>query len=86
MNRQPCRVTHAFNPLGCNGQWHIWKACAGLVAEDGQTTELSTCHEIWTGALMGLIETVFGTAGPIVMAWLSRQQDDIEYIRVPYPW
>lgn len=35
---------------------------------------------------MGLIETVFGTAGPIVMAWLSRQQDDIEYIRVPYPW
>lgn len=37
------------------------------------------------GTLMGLIETLFGTAGPVVMAWLTRQEQKIEDIRATAP-
>ncbi len=37
------------------------------------------------GAAIGLVEMVFGTAGPLVVAWLSRRLTDVQHMRASTP-
>lgn len=37
------------------------------------------------GALVGLVEVMFATAGPVVVAWLHRRLDDVAALRATVP-
>jgi hypothetical protein len=37
------------------------------------------------GAAIGLVEMLFGTAGPLVVAWLSRRVADVHQLRASTP-
>jgi len=37
------------------------------------------------GTLVGLIEVLFATAGPLVVAWLQRRMDDVQALRATVP-
>ena len=37
------------------------------------------------GTAIGLVELVFGTAGPLVVAWLSRRLSDVQQVRASIP-
>lgn len=60
-------------------------AIRGLRGRAGVVKKASTLVNAIVGTLMGLIETLFGTAGPLVMAWLNLQERNIEDIRATAP-
>ncbi len=37
------------------------------------------------GAAIGVVELIFGTAGPLVVAWLSRRLSDVQQMRASIP-
>ncbi len=37
------------------------------------------------GTAIGLVELIFGTAGPLVVAWLSRRLHDVQQVRASIP-
>lgn len=67
------------------GFYICWVAVRGLRSQAGKIEKSSATVNSIAGILMGLIETLFGTAGPVVMAWLSRQEMKIEDIRATAP-
>jgi uncharacterized membrane protein YfcA len=67
------------------GLYICWVAARGLRSQDQRLATHSPMFNSMAGTLMGLIETLFGTAGPVVMAWLTRQERKIEDIRATAP-
>ncbi len=66
----------------------LYIACVALrgLRAQAQTSEPpNPMVNSMAGTLMGLIETLFGTAGPVVMAWLTRQERKIEDVRATAP-
>jgi uncharacterized membrane protein YfcA len=65
----------------------IYIAVVGLrgLRSAGRATPV---HPRWAwpaGLLMGLVESMFGTAGPVVVAWLSRRLPDPMILRATLP-
>ena len=50
--------------------------------------QFQAAHAHWAhlaGTLVGLIEVLFATAGPLVVAWLQRRMDDVQALRATVP-
>lgn len=50
--------------------------------------QFQAAHAHWAhlaGTLVGLIEVLFATAGPLVVAWLQRRTDDVQALRATVP-
>lgn len=67
------------------GLYICWVAVRGLMPNPQKFEKSSFIVNSMAGILMGLIEALFGTAGPVVMAWLSRQELRIEDVRATAP-
>lgn len=62
-----------------------WVAVRGLRIQSQPSGPSNPVFHSIVGTMMGLIETLFGTAGPVVMAWLTRQESKIEDVRATAP-
>ena len=58
------------------------KGARGIEVQAANTLRIS--HASW-GFCMGAVETLFGTAGPLVLAWLARQRASPEAMRATVP-
>jgi uncharacterized membrane protein YfcA len=71
--------------LSVLGLYICWVAARGLRGQSQRFEPPSPMVNSMAGTLMGLIETLFGTAGPVVMAWLTRQERKMEDVRATAP-
>ena len=67
------------------GLYIAWVAVRGLQGQTQTSEPSSPLVNSMAGLLIGLIETLFGTAGPVVMAWLTRHERRIEDVRATAP-
>ena len=80
-------LTHHLSSRGPLLALGVYVAVVGLRAlRSGQTH--SPVHERWGvvyGAGVGVVELLFGTAGPVVVAWLTRRLPDPHQVRATIP-
>ena len=78
------RITQGDGLLLCLGLYVIyigWRGFKGAPV----AVQLRPSMRHLAGFLMGLVETMFGTAGPVVMSWLSQRLADPFLIRATLP-
>ena len=66
----------------------LYVAAVGLNALRPKATSLQQPAPVWAwpvGMAIGLVEMLFGTAGPVVVAWLSRRVADAQQMRASTP-
>lgn len=66
----------------------VYVAGVGLNAMRARVAPLQPTPPVWVhpvGAAIGLVEMLFGTAGPLVVAWLSRRVADAQQLRASSP-
>jgi uncharacterized protein len=66
----------------------LYIAAIGLLRlrSAGQVAPPQHAHWAWpAGLAMGFVETMFGTAGPVVVAWLSQRLPDPAILRATLP-
>ncbi len=66
----------------------LYVAAAGLNALRPRTDPQATVAMGWAypvGTAIGLVEMLFGTAGPLVVAWLNRRLSDVQQMRASTP-
>jgi uncharacterized protein len=66
----------------------LYIAAIGLLRLRSTDQKTPPPHPRWTwpvGLAMGCVETMFGTAGPVVVAWLSRRLPDPVMLRATLP-
>lgn len=76
-----------------NSRWPLlllglYVAGVGVNALRAKSATAQAGHPVWVwpaGAAIGLIEMLFGTAGPLVVAWLSRRLTDVQHMRATTP-
>lgn len=76
---------HARWPLLLLG---LYVAAVGLNALRPRLAPVSQPAAFWAGpagTAIGVVEMLFGTAGPLVVAWLSRRLSDVQQVRASIP-
>ncbi len=76
-----------------NSRWPLlllglYVAGVGVNALRPKATQAPIVSPAWAGpvgAAIGLVEMLFGTAGPVVVAWLSRRLSDVQALRASTP-
>jgi hypothetical protein len=76
-----------------NSRWPLlllglYVAGVGVNALRPKASQLPSAAPFWAGpvgAAIGLVEMIFGTAGPVVVAWLSRRLSDVQEMRASTP-
>lgn len=76
-----------------NSRWPLfllglYVAGVGVNALRPKASQVSAAPPVWAwpaGAVIGLVEMLFGTAGPVVVAWLSRRLTDVQEMRASTP-
>jgi uncharacterized membrane protein YfcA len=66
----------------------LYAAMVGLNTLRAKTAHKHPLGTLWAGPVgtaIGLVEMLFGTAGPLVVAWLSRRLADAQQIRASTP-
>lgn len=66
----------------------LYVAAVGLNTLRAKTAHKRPLGTLWAGpagTAVGLVEMLFGTAGPLVVAWLSRRLADAQQIRASTP-
>ncbi len=66
----------------------LYVAAVGLNALRPRAVAIGQAGPIWAypvGTAIGLVEMLFGTAGPLVVAWLSRRIEDAGQMRASTP-
>ena len=66
----------------------VYVAGVGVNALRPKAAQASTAAPVWAwpvGSVIGLVEMLFGTAGPVVVAWLSRRLSDVQQLRASTP-
>ena len=66
----------------------VYVAGVGLNALRARAAPLQPPAPLWVhpvGGAVGLVEMLFGTAGPLVVAWLSRRVADVQQLRASTP-
>ena len=66
----------------------LYIAVIGLLGFMPSLRVSASPHTAWAlpaGLAMGTVETMFGTAGPVVVAWLSRRLSDPNILRATLP-
>lgn len=67
--------------LGVYIVWVGWRGFSGARTYQ----QIHVRHRWLAGYLIGTVESMFGTAGPLVMTWLSRRIPDIQNVRATLP-
>jgi uncharacterized membrane protein YfcA len=78
------RITQGDGLLLCLGLYVIFIGWQGLKGAP-VAVQLRPSMRHLAGFMMGLVETMFGTAGPVVMSWLSQRLADPFLIRATMP-
>ena len=78
------RITQGDGLLFCLGLYVIFIGWRGLKGEP-LAVQLKPSMRHLAGFAMGLVETMFGTAGPVVMSWLAQRLADPFLIRATMP-
>ena len=78
------RITQGDGLLFCLGLYVIYIGWRGLKGA-AVAVQLRPSMRHLAGFMMGLVETMFGTAGPVVMSWLSQRLSDPFLIRATMP-
>lgn len=62
-------------------------ACAdGVAAAPVLPAQQVQWPRLWlAGGMMGLVESLFGTAGPVILAWLSQRLPTVQQLRATLP-
>jgi len=76
-----------------NSRWPLlmlglYVAAVGINALRPKPAQPQPTAPAWAwpvGAAIGLVEMIFGTAGPLVVAWLSRRLTDVQQMRASTP-
>jgi hypothetical protein len=76
-----------------NSRWPLFMlglyvAAVGINALRPKSAQPQPTTPAWAwpvGAAIGLVEMIFGTAGPLVVAWLSRRLTDVQQMRASTP-
>lgn len=76
-----------------NSRWPLfvlglYVAAVGMNALRPKSSQPQPTALAWAwpvGAAIGLVEMIFGTAGPLVVAWLSRRLTDVQQMRASTP-
>lgn len=66
----------------------LYVAAVGVNSLRPQPAQTRQPAPVWAwpvGTAIGLVEMLFGTAGPLVVAWLSRRLSDVQQIRASIP-
>ena len=66
----------------------VYVASVGLNALRPAAARSALAAPAWAyavGAAVGVVEMLFGTAGPVVVAWLSRRVPDVQRLRASTP-
>ena len=66
----------------------LYVAGVGVNALRPAATQPRHPAPLWAGPVgtaIGMVELIFGTAGPLVVAWLSRRLSDVQQIRASIP-
>lgn len=66
----------------------LYVAAVGVNALRPKSDHMGQPAPVWAwpvGTAIGLVEMLFGTAGPLVVAWLSRRLSDVQQIRASIP-
>jgi uncharacterized protein len=66
----------------------LYVAGVGVNALRPKASQSASASPVWAvpvGAAIGLVEMIFGTAGPVVVAWLSRRLSDVQEMRASTP-
>lgn len=71
--------------LGVLGLYVTWVGVKGLRSSGTFVPATRTGHRDLAGFLMGMVETMFGVAGPIVMMWLTKRLQDPHELRATIP-
>jgi len=72
-------------PLFILGLYVAFVGIRALIPSQKQASIPSAAWAHPVGALIGVIEVMFATAGPVVLAWLQRRQIDVAGIRATVP-
>ena len=78
------RITQGDGLLLCLGLYVIFIGWCGLKGAP-VAVQIRPSMQHLAGFMMGLVETMFGTAGPVVMSWLSQRLSDPFLIRATMP-
>ena len=78
------RITQGDSLLLCLGLYVIFIGWRGLKGAP-VAVQLRPSMRHVAGFMMGLVETMFGTAGPVVMSWLAQRLSDPFLIRATMP-
>ncbi len=78
------QITQGDGLLLCLGLYVIFIGWQGLKGAP-VAVQLRPSMRHLAGFMMGLVETMFGTAGPVVMSWLSQRLADPFLIRATMP-
>lgn len=71
--------------LAVLGLYVIWVGIRGFRASAPFVHVSGWIPQNVAGFFMGLIETMFGTAGPVVMLWLTKRLEDPQALRATMP-
>ena len=66
----------------------VYVAGVGVNALRPKANPSQNSSTVWAwpvGVAIGLVEMIFGTAGPLVVAWLSRRLSDVQHMRASTP-
>ncbi|MEY3666338.1 MAG: hypothetical protein RLZZ153_2520 [Pseudomonadota bacterium] len=72
-------------PLFVLGLYVAYVGLRSLTAQARQTPTVSPHWAHLAGLLIGLVEVMFATAGPVVVAWLHKRMSDIASVRATVP-
>lgn len=78
-------VTSGHWLLGVLGLYVTWIGLRGFRRSEVMIQATGAVHQNAAGFLMGMVETMFGTAGPIVMMWLTRRLPNPHELRATMP-
>jgi len=67
------------------GLYVIWVGARGVMQKAQEAVVSNGVHDSRWAFMMGLVETVFGTAGPLALAWLTRHRCDPATMRATLP-
>lgn len=79
------QVTSGHGLLAVLGLYVTWIGVRGLKASEPFVHATGRLAQNTAGFSMGLIETMFGTAGPVVLMWLSRRLENPHALRATMP-
>lgn len=72
-------------PLFLLGLYVVFVGIRALLPKVGNHSQVASAWAHLAGGLIGIIEVMFATAGPIVVAWLQRKLNDVNAVRATVP-